>query len=179
VINIPGIPDPSEKLRHFREDYERYHPVVVKHLYYLTGTNNFNEDIAHEVFLKYWDAGPGTIEYPGAWLCKVAGNLALNTIRSQKRREAREGTVMETTQALLSVDETYVRSEEIRQARLALRELSEEQRTCLLMKFSGYSYEEIHQATGIPKGNIGQLIARGKGKFTELYRKAGGMDVLR
>lgn len=177
-MNIPGIPENKKLHELFQAHYEQYYPKVLKHLYFLLGNNTLSEDIAHDVFMKYWDAPPGSVVYPGAWLCKVATHLALNYLRSQKRREAREENIMENTLELFTTEEDYIRREDVKQVRTVLKKLSEEQRVCMLLKFSGYSYDEISQATGIPRGNIGQYIARGKSKFSELYEKAGESYVL-
>lgn len=175
---IPGYPEQSEMLEIFKAHYEQYYPKVLKHLYFIMGNNDFNEDVAHDVFMKYWDAPPGSVEYPGAWLCKVAANLALNQVRSRKRTVAREERLMAEPQELITAEDQIYRREDVKQVREILSELPEDQRTCLLLKFSGYSYDEISQATGVPRGNVGQMIARGKVKFTTLYQKAGGLNVL-
>lgn len=177
-MTIPGIPETKKELELFRAHYEVYYPKVLKHLFFLLGGNDFNEDITHDVFMKYWDAPPGTIEYPGAWLCKIATHLALNHVRGEKRRAAREENLMENTLELFTAEEAFVRREDVKQVREILRQLPEEHRMCLTLKFSGYSYDEISQATGIPRGNIGQYIARGKSRFASLFEKAGGDRVL-
>ncbi len=175
---IPGYPEQSNTLEIFRAHYEHYYPKVMKHLYFLMGSNEFNEDVAQDVFIKYWDAPPGSVEHPGAWLCKVAANLALNRVRSRRRSEAREESVMAEPQEMLTAEDQLLRREDVKQVREVLSHLPDEQRACLMLKFSGYSYDEISQATGVPRGNVGQMIARGKAKFTTLYQKAGEPYVL-
>lgn len=169
---IPGDPENKKTLEIFRQHYEHYYPKVIKHLYFMMGRNDISEDVAHDVFLKYWDAPPGSVAYPGAWLSKVATHLALNRIRSEKRSAEREEKCMPDSQMLFSAEDQLLRSEEVKAVRAVLQQLPENQRSCLLMKFSGYSYDEISEATGIARGNVGQLIARGKSRFTTLYQKA-------
>ena len=176
---IFGIPN-RKKIKDsiFQNNYEKYYPIVYKQLYYLVGNNALAEDLTQEVFIKYYYAKDDHIEYLGAWLSKVATNTALNYLRGQKRCLKREDSVLEEYRYIFSIEDEVFRNEEIRTVRRVLSNLSEEQRICLLLKFSGYSYEEIHNATDIPKSNIGQLIARGKKKFQELYKEEGGMNVL-
>ena len=76
------------------------------------------------------------------------------------------------------MEDEIFRSEQIKEVREILSNIPEKQRICLILKFSGYSYEEIHNATNIPQNNIGQLIARGKQKFFKLYKKEGEVNVL-
>lgn len=178
-MNILGIPKRKKlKEEKFQKDYEAYYPVVYKHLYYLTGSNEIAEDITHEVFIKYLGYDAAEIQYPGAWLSKVATNFAMNYFRSQKRREKREMNIFLDTETIFNLEDHIFRLDEIQKVRQILSQINENQRICLLMKFSGYSYEEIHQATDIPKGNIGKTIARGKENFLKLYQEAGEEHVL-
>lgn len=155
----------------FQENYEKYYPIVYKHIYYLTGSNELSEDILQEVFIKYYDSEIEDIEYPGSWLSKVATNTALNFLRGEKRRIKREEDMFYDCEHIFTIEDDIVRSDEIKKVRGILSNLSNDQRICLMMKFSGYSYDEIHKATGINRSNISQLIARGKQKFTNLYEK--------
>ncbi len=162
----------------FQINYEKYYPVVYKQLYYLLGSNALAEDLTQEVFIKYYDTKDKEVEYVGPWLSKVATNTALNYIRGEKRRIKREESMLEEINDIFSAEEEMFRKEEIQNVRSILSTLPENQRICLVLKFSGYSYEEIHKATNIPKNNISQLIARGKQKFVNLYEREGDLRVL-
>ncbi|MBB6218360.1 RNA polymerase sigma factor (sigma-70 family) [Anaerosolibacter carboniphilus] len=176
IFGIPKQRRISDEI--FQNNYEKYYPIVYKQLYYLVGNNALAEDLTQEIFIQYYHSKNDNIEYLGAWLSKVATNTALNYLRGQKRSLRREDSVLEEYKYIFSIEDEIFRSEEIKTVRRVLSNLSEEQRICLLLKFSGYSYEEIHKATDIPKNNIGQLIARGKKKFQELYKEEGDMNVL-
>lgn len=165
------------KENEFQTNYEKYYPVVYKQLYYLLGSNELAEDITQEVFIKYYNTKED-IEFVGAWLSKVATNLALNHIRGEKRRLKREENMLQDINNIFTIEDQIFRNEQIESVRNILSNLSNEQSTCLVLKFSGYSYEEIHNATDIPKNNIGQIIARGKKKFLKLYEGEGDLNVL-
>lgn len=176
---IFGIP----KRKRIKEDifqirYEKYYPVVYKHLYYLVGNNELAEDLTQEVFIKYYHTRDGEVEFLGAWLSKVATNTAFNYLRGEKRRLKREENIFEKSKNIFSIEDEIFRNEEIMSVRRALSGLSDQQRTCLVLKFSGYSYDEIHRATNISRGSIGQIIARGKKKFLKIYEKEGDLNVL-
>lgn len=156
----------------------KYYPIVYKQLYYLLGNNELAEDITQEVFIKYYHTRDGEIEYIGAWLSKVATNTAFNYLKGEKRRLKREEGILEEVNDIFSTEDEIFRNEEIKAVRKVLSKLSEHQKICLILKFSGYSYEEIHRATNIPKNNISQLIARGKQKFFKIYKKEGDLNVL-
>lgn len=152
--------------------YGQYYGRVQKQLYYMLGDNCLAEDLTQEVFIKYLKAGSG-IEHPGAWLSKVATHTAVSHIRKLRGKhdlnEITMDEIIEETADCFSIEDHVIRTETVMQVRRALKELTEQQRICLIMKFSGYSYDEIHRATSLPKGNIGQYIARGKERFMKLY----------
>lgn len=178
MVNIFGIPKPKKvREEDFQINYKKYYSKVYKQMYYLVGNNELAEDLTQEVFIKYYD-GREKIEFLGAWLSKVATNTAFNYLRGEKRRIKREENMLEEVNNIFLTEDEIVRNEEIKMVRNVLSSLPEKQRTCLILKFSGYSYEEIHCATKIPKNNIGQLIARGKQKFLKVYEKEGDFNVL-
>jgi RNA polymerase sigma factor (sigma-70 family) len=178
VVNIFGIPRRKKIANEtFQINYEKYYSVVYKQLYYLVGNNELAEDLTQEVFIKYFDS-KGEIKFLGAWLSKVATNTAFNYLRGEKRRIKREESIFEEVNEIFSIEDEIFRNEEVKRVRKVLSGLPEKQRVCLILKFSGYSYEEIHRGTGITKNNISQLIARGKQKFLKLYEKEGEFHVL-
>lgn len=178
VVKIFGILKKRKlKEEEFKQTYEKYFPIVYKHLYYLIGSNELAEDLTQEVFIKYYNSKED-IEYLGAWLSKVATNTAYNYLRGENRRIKREESMLEEVKDIFSIEDEIFRNEEIKKVRKILSDIPENQRICLMLKFSGYSYEEIHSATDIPKNNIGQLIVRGKEKFLKLYEKEGELNVL-
>lgn len=165
------------KEEEFKLNYEKYFPIVYKQLYYLVGSNELAEDLAQEVFIKYYNKSE-EIEFLGAWLSKVTVNTALNYLRGEKRRMQREESIFEEVDSIFLLEDEIIRNEEVKFVRMILSSIPDKQRICLILKFSGYSYDEIHDATNIPKNSIGQLIARGKQKFLQLYNKEGELNVL-
>ncbi len=177
-INIFGIPKRRKvKEEQFQINYEKYYPIVYKQLYYLVGSNELAEDLTQEVFIKYYNSKE-EFEFLGSWLSKVAANTAFNYLRGEKRRIKREESILEEVNNIFSMEDEIFRNEQIKEVRNILADIPEKQRICLILKFSGYSYEEIHKATNIPQNSIGQLIARGKQKFLQLYQKEGEINVL-
>jgi len=173
VVGIFGIPFiKSKKEKEFELIYRQYYPVVYRQLYYLLASNSSAEDIAQEVFIKLYNS-KSSIEHPGAWLSRVAANTALNYIRSEGSRQQRADSIIDDFEAIMSAEDEVCKNEQIQDVRRILAQLPASQRTCLLLKFSGYSYDDISSVTGIPKSSVGQMILRGKKKFMELYSKEG------
>ncbi len=68
--------------------YKRYGRPVRSHLLYILGEESEAEDLLQEVFLRVWtraDQWTGQGSFRG-WLFRIATNLALNQLRSRRRR---------------------------------------------------------------------------------------------
>jgi len=80
----------------FDELFERYQAAILRHLVHLTGNEMAAQDLLQEVFLRVWlrsEQWDGRGSFKG-WLYKIATNLALNHLRTLRRR--REQSLFET-----------------------------------------------------------------------------------
>ncbi len=144
-----------------------------------TGDRERAEDLAQEVFLRALEAPP---QNPKPWLFAVALNLA----RDEGRRDIRQGRKLELLKgealdvAAPPPDEELEASEQRAAVRRALAQLTEQDRSALLLKAEGFSYEEIASALGLAKGAIGTTLARARRRLVDAYRtKEGRSDVAR
>ena len=55
--------------------------------------------------------------------------------------------------------------------RSILAQLPERQQVCLMLRSTGFSYEEIAEATGIPITSIGSVLARAMQAFRRSYHE--------
>ncbi|MCX7923493.1 MAG: RNA polymerase sigma factor SigX [Clostridia bacterium] len=155
----------------FNTSYEKYYTVIFRHCAYLTGDVQAAEDIAQETFIKLYNSPP-THGNTGAWLSRVATNLAYNYIRNQKTRRSKEPIVEEHAESnVISIEEIAIKDSEVRLTRKILNNLNHRDRLCLLLKFSGYKYNEIAEIAGIEKASVGKILSRAQEKFKELYLK--------
>ncbi len=72
----------------FESLYDRFEGPIRSHLLYMVGDPREAEDLLQEVFLRLWTragqwTGQGSVR---GWLFRIATNLALNRLRSCKRR---------------------------------------------------------------------------------------------
>lgn len=151
----------------FQENY----PKVLRHIAYLTGDLQAAEDISQEVFSRLYKNPPehGNVS---AWLFKVANNLAYNHLRDEKARSTKESALLAgEADKIISIEDKVIRNQEIRKIKKALDALSERDRMCLLLKFSGYRYSEIAEAIGVEKTSVGAILARCQARFAEKFRK--------
>ena len=119
------------------------------------------EDVAQEVFLSFARSQVPADQARG-WLLVAAVHTALNQLRSDRRRDARE------LRAAPDHDETVVpdtaeaagRNLELERLRAALGRLPRQQATVLVLRHSGLSYAEIATHTDLSPGSIGTTLRR-------------------
>lgn len=72
----------------FEAFYDRYRPLIHRHVLAMVRETVATEDLVQEVFLRVWTRAEqwddvGTVK---AWLYRIATNLALNHLRTVRRR---------------------------------------------------------------------------------------------
>ena len=134
------------------------------------------EDVVQEAFVRLTD--DPVLERPDgevtAWLRRTSLNLAFNKARDVSRWHARAARA-EMPQPIDPAVEA-VRSDERAGVRAVLDQLPEKQRSCLLLRHSGYSYAEIAETLGIATGSVGTTLARAERAFKDLYVTAHPAD---
>jgi RNA polymerase sigma factor (sigma-70 family) len=180
-LDIDAYPASGPELLGFDRLFTQFYAELFGLVYRVLGERMETEDTLQEAFLKLSDetalqSRPET--EVGAWLRRVALNLAFNRLRSARRGRARlervgrleadDGTSGQTPDGLI------VRREEREAVRRALLDVPERQRECLLLRHSGYSYAEIAATLGIALGSVGVLLARGEHAVRARYR---GLEV--
>ena len=89
-----------------------------------------------------------------AWFLQILRNEAYNTMRRRRRL-----TPVEELPEREAPDEDSAGRLDLKSA---LRELTEDQRTSLLLQQEGYSLEEIGEALDVPVGTVKSRISRAK-----------------
>jgi len=133
------------------------------------------EDLALETFLrlyKHYPAPRAEFNTRG-WLQHVAINLALQSIRSFKRREQYElnaGRDALETAPQYQPPEILAEKEDQRYTRQALAQMNPRQAELLVMRHSGLAYKEIAEALNLAPTSIGPLLLRAEREFEKRYR---------
>ena len=133
------------------------------------------EDLALETFLRLYkqhptpEAGFNT----RGWLHRVASNLALQSIRSFKRREQYElhagrQALEQTSQP--QPPEILDEKEAHHLVRRALAQMPPRQAELLIMRHSGLAYKAIAAALNLAPTSIGPLLLRAEKEFEKHYR---------
>jgi RNA polymerase sigma-70 factor (ECF subfamily) len=151
----------------FRRDYRRIVGVAARVL----GSGSEAEDVAQEVFLSFGRTSVPAAEAPG-WLSVAAVHTALNHLRSDRRRAAREESVA-VDAAVPDVADEVVGIEDRARVRAALAGLPAKQATALVLRHSGLSYVEVAAALDMSVGSVGTTVRRAESALRkELNRHA-------
>ena len=165
----------------FEAMFTRYYPLVYQIAYRCVGQRDEADDIAQEVFLRFYRVPPRATSDSErrAWLCKVATNLSLNALRSRQRRtqhEERGGSILfqesdAERAAQMSPEQHLLAAEHAAFIRSVLAELPQRQQEYLVLRSVGLSYAEIAQATGVAPASVGALLSRAEREFRRKYHE--------
>jgi len=154
----------------FGQLIDRYKRVVFSICLSHTRNEADSMDLVQDTFLKAWTK-LDTFQ-PGsnfkAWVCRIAANASIDKLRRRKTRRAGElddrigaGDLSEGKVPSIG---TFGRQSPLKEAELnrmgtaleaALATLSDTHRQCVLLcDVHGYSYQEIADEMGIPKGTV-------------------------
>lgn len=105
----------------------------------------------------------------------MAVNLAYKHLQKEQNRRRRELKIAAEDEHNRAGVDPVTRRQEVRDVRAVLETLSRRDRTCLLLRFSGYSYAEIAEIIGVEPSSVGTLLARARSRFRDEYnRREGG-----
>lgn len=162
-----------EKL--FLENYNR----IVSVLFRLLGDRPRAEESANDVFLKLYrkrqHLNPGG--NLGGWLYRTATNLGIDILRATARRKDYEqaaGQIMVEGGAPADPLREVLRAEKRSQVRATLARLKPAQAQILILRSSGFSYNELAEVLGIRRGSVGTMLARAEAEFQRRHLKLQG-----
>jgi len=151
----------------FRCFYDKYYPKVYKAIYMIVGDQA--QDITQEAFAILYNAPPKNMDNVGAWVTKVALNLAKNHLRQDTARRKREENSLTAKDYRQDPEERALLEIEKEKVRKTLNLLSKRDKEVLVLKYSGYSYDEIAKTLKLNKSSVGTIIARAQKSFKSIF----------
>jgi RNA polymerase sigma factor (sigma-70 family) len=141
----------------FRAEYA----AVVSAARRVVGSPAAAEDVAQEVFLAFARSRVHADEAHG-WLVVAAVHTALNEVRGERRRDAREQRAAPDQHDAVVPDVAEHATRQLDHARLrdALCRLPRQQATVLVLRHSGLSYAEIAAHTDLSPASVGTTLRR-------------------
>lgn len=153
----------------FREQY----PVVVRIALGVVGDGQSAQDVAQEVFIsalrRFGD--PASSDQAPAWVRAAAAHLALNSIRSERRR-ARRQQLSGAEVAPTGPEEAVLDRESVIEVRRALSRLPRRAATVLVLRHNGLSYAEVAQAMNVTVGHVGTMLRRAESALRKELQNA-------
>lgn len=163
--------------------YTRYRRRILNYLYRFTGERASAEDLTQETFVRvvqHLSSYRPTGSLAG-WIYRIAGNLALNSLRQKKRLkefsldeplQLEEDSVdrKETIASRgLQPDEEAVQSEKEVLIQAALLKVSARYREALILcDMEGYQYHEAAEMLKCSINTVASRLARGRVQLAEL-----------
>ncbi|WP_182811168.1 RNA polymerase sigma factor SigX [Bacillus sp. ME78] len=157
----------------FEDLFKQYYAYAVKQIIWIVKDQSIAEELVQEVFLQLYRSDWKGIENIPGWLIKSSTYVAYNHFRFKKRQQAKIDKEIQyhEVQNVSSLDDDWIRKEEITKVQTILNKMNDRERTLLLMKFSGFQYKEIAEVLQIEISSIGTLLVRAKMKFRKIYKQ--------
>jgi len=174
-----GPPPEGAEASLFNEMAAQHLDALYRTALRLTGRPQDAEDLVQETYLRAWRSlhtyRPGT--NPKAWLFRILHNAHIDRFRASSRAvptvDELEGqdpafVVHETPETLVMAG---LMDGEVRRA---LAEIPEVFRACLILAdLEGFSYQEIAEILGIPRGTVMSRLFRGRRAMRRLLAQYG------
>jgi len=171
-------PDALGDMDEFEAFFRRHERQVVACLWRITGDEQTAHDLSQETFLRAWRhfAQVRGYEQPGAWLLRVATNLALNELRRRSvPTAAAERFADDDAPGALASSDPNLRLAERDLVEQTLLELTPQQRAALaLREVYGFTCEEIGRTLGVSRDAIKMTLWRAREQFRLHYLRKGG-----
>lgn len=148
--------------------YQSVRPYLFSVAYRMTGSATDAEDLIHDAWIRYLDAGAPAVDSLRAWLTTAISRLALDYLKSARvTREQYTGTWLPepvpTASLLDGPEATAERREEVSIAFLMLLErLTPEQRVVYVLR----------EALGLPYDEIAGHIGKSAAACRQIYHRA-------
>lgn len=152
--------------------HTHYAGMVYAVAYRVLGEGMAAEEVTQDTFLRLWEKADSYDPARGTfvpWLLTIARRRAIDRLGQRQRRQPPDGETFSLDShqylyELIPADDAH--SEERHALAAALRELPEEQRTCLgLAYFYGLSHGDIAAHLGLPLGTVKTRLRLGMQKL--------------
>jgi len=161
----------------FHELYSRYAEDVYRFAHWLTGNPHDARDITSETFVRAWTSAsePRLDASVKAYLFTIARNLHRKQWKRSSRLEELDETMPDHAP---SPAEAAAGTDEFRRTMVALQNLSEMDRTVLLLRAEQeLSYEEIAAITGLSVTAAKVKVFRARARLAALLKPETGENL--
>jgi RNA polymerase sigma-70 factor, ECF subfamily len=154
----------------FRAHYERVARVIGRVIHDQARA----EELAVEVFLKWWRNPQAHGEQAEGWLYRTSVREALDELRRQTRRSRFERLFSFVRESPPTPEHLYAVNAEQHRVRTVLGALNRRHAELLLLWSQGLSYQEIAASLAVNSNYVGSLVSRAQDAFRKEYLKRYG-----
>ncbi len=161
--------------RSFVEAYDIYFDKVNRYLRYRVRNTWDADDLTAQVFTKAFEKFEQcrNPEKVGSWIFSIAHNTYVDYIRKRQDYLSLDEGLLQAAQSE-QPEETALASEEIVELRILLKQLPQEQRDVLLLRYFGdLKYQQIAQVLGRKETTVKTMGFRALQKLRSLWQKGG------
>lgn len=172
VLLHPGLENLSleQKVTNY---FEQWRDQVYRYLVSVFGHPELAEEFTQEAFLRLYNAlhrGESIVQVR-AWVFRVAHNLALNQIKSQKFLTPvtdKEWDELGRTlnDAGLGPEQRLLQREKLQRLYRALSRLTQAERECLHLRSKGFRYREMAEILSVSTTTVAETLYRVINKLT-------------
>lgn len=161
-------------LSQFESLFNRHGDAIFRHLHYRLGDRERAKELTQEVFMRVWQhlAARKSVSYEKAFLYKIANNLFINEIRTDRNTTSLESleeeTGFEPADAARPPDKVAEETELL----MFLQQLSPPYHEVLIYRYiDDMSVKDIAALLGEKETNISMRIKRATEKLQQLYNQ--------
>ncbi|MGH9395229.1 MAG: sigma-70 family RNA polymerase sigma factor [Terriglobia bacterium] len=176
-----GGPCGSEEAfeKFFLDNYNRVAAVLTR----IVGDRSRAEELAIEAFWRFYrqplaHRTPSDSSHnPIGWLYRTATRLGIDSLRAEARRGRYEQQAAAFPSATPQHDDpldNVLRAERQGQIRKALAMLRPEQAQLLILRATGFSYEDLASILDVKRASIGAMLIRAEDEFRKRYVRLFG-----
>lgn len=156
----------------FRAHYERIARVIGRVIHDQARA----EELAVEVFLKWWRNPQAHGGHAEGWLYRTAVREALDELRRQTRRSRFERLFRFVRESPQTPEHLYVVNAEQQRVRTVLGALNRRHAGLLLLWSQGFRYQELAVSLSVNPEYVGSLVKRAQEAFRKEYLKRYGNE---
>jgi len=134
------------------------------------------EELAVEVFLKWWRTPQAHGEHAEGWLYRTSARKALDELRNLTRRSRFERLLGLTREPPPTPEHLYAAGVQQQRVRTVLGALNPRHAELLLLRSQDLSYQQIAVALALNPSYVGSLISRAQEAFRKEYLKRYGKE---
>ena len=153
----------------FRQHYARVARIIAR----VVRDHARAEELAVEVFLKFWRSRQAHGDHTEAWFYRMAVRAGLNELRRQTRQSYYE-RLSAFARAVPTPEDIRNAGEEEARVRLVIGAIAPHRAELLILQSHGLAYAEIAAALKLNPASIGTLLRRAQQAFRKEYVKRYG-----